>query len=352
MRKLLLLLGVAVVVLLVAACVRASTPTATPGSTNSGVPKPIPHRLAGRSQCETCHASGISEIPLWPADHVGRSNNLCTECHRLLDEQKATPTPGPGPSDIPHTLTGRDDCLLCHGSGLASSPLVPADHEGRTNRVCTLCHAPGVGPSPTPGVGATPTPGGELRPPGVPHPLEGRNDCLLCHATVSLPADHKARQVDTCTICHKPLAQATPTPMPTPAPTATPTAVPTPTPTPAPTATPTPTHTPTPAATSTPTPTLRPGETPLPTPTPTLTPTPTMTPTPTATPTPAPTATPTPTPTATPTPVPSGPPAIPHDLAGRDNCLLCHTNPKTVASIPADHAGRPNNTCTACHKPR
>ncbi|MDP3062252.1 MAG: hypothetical protein Q8O40_03405 [Chloroflexota bacterium] len=323
MRKLLLLLGVAVVVLLVAACVRASTPTATPGSTRTGVPYPIPHRLTGRSQCETCHASGISEIPLWPADHVGRPNNLCTECHRLLDEQKATPTPGKGPSDITHTLTGRGDCLLCHGSGLASSPLVPADHAGRTNRVCTLCHAPGVGPTPKPG--ATPTPGDVLRPVGIPHPLEGKNDCLLCHATASLPADHKERQVDTCTICHK----AGPV---------TPVATPTPTPVPAPTATPTPTLTPTPRPTPTPTPTLAPGVTPPPTPTPTLTPTP------------APTATPTPTPTATPTPVPSGPPAIPHDLAGRDNCVMCHTNPKTVASIPADHAGRGNATCIVCHQ--
>jgi hypothetical protein len=44
-----------------------------------------------------------------------------------------------GPS-IPHTLTGRTDCNLCHGP--SGTKPYPADHAGRTNDTCTNCHKP------------------------------------------------------------------------------------------------------------------------------------------------------------------------------------------------------------------
>jgi len=44
------------------------------------------------------------------------------------------------------------------------------------------------------------------------------------------------------------------------------------------------------------------------------------------------------------------PPAIPHDLAGRDNCLTCHNPEGGLKPAPKDHAGRANETCQACHK--
>ena len=44
-------------------------------------------------------------------------------------------------------------------------------------------------------------------------------------------------------------------------------------------------------------------------------------------------------------------PAIPHDLAGRDNCLMCHNPEGGMKPAPADHAGRTNDTCQACHRP-
>ncbi len=40
---------------------------------------------------------------------------------------------------IPHTLEGRDDCLMCHSSGELA---VPADHAGRGNDTCITCHQP------------------------------------------------------------------------------------------------------------------------------------------------------------------------------------------------------------------
>ena len=59
------------------------------------------------------------------------------------------------------------------------------------------------------------------------------------------------------------------------------------------------------------------------------------------------------TPTATPAAPASSeaPPAIPHDLAGRDNCLTCHNPDGGVQPAPKDHAGRTNDTCQTCHKP-
>ena len=51
------------------------------------------------------------------------------------------PAPAPaGPSSIPHTLEGRNDCLMCHGeNGVVP---FPADHAGRTSDTCTACHQP------------------------------------------------------------------------------------------------------------------------------------------------------------------------------------------------------------------
>ena len=59
---------------------------------------------------------------------------------------------------------------------------------------------------------------------------------------------------------------------------------------------------------------------------------------------------PTPTPGAA-KPSSGTPPAIPHALEGRDKCDMCHAGAGSLKPVPADHAGRANTTCTACHKP-
>ncbi|MDP2719020.1 MAG: DUF4382 domain-containing protein, partial [Dehalococcoidia bacterium] len=59
---------------------------------------------------------------------------------------KASPTVATGaettqqgsPPGIPHTLQGRDNCLLCHGS-TGIEPF-PSDHAGRTIEICQGCH--------------------------------------------------------------------------------------------------------------------------------------------------------------------------------------------------------------------
>ncbi len=57
------------------------------------------------------------------------------------------------------------------------------------------------------------------------------------------------------------------------------------------------------------------------------------------------------------TPAPTGaaagtPPAIPHTLEGRDQCLTCHqAGVGGAPKVPADHAGRTNDQCRTCHQP-
>jgi len=44
-------------------------------------------------------------------------------------------------------------------------------------------------------------------------------------------------------------------------------------------------------------------------------------------------------------------PAIPHELAERENCLVCHAPEGGLKPAPADHAGRTNDMCQTCHQP-
>jgi hypothetical protein len=49
--------------------------------------------------------------------------------------------------------------------------------------------------------------------------------------------------------------------------------------------------------------------------------------------------------------VTTGAPSPSHDMAGKDNCLMCHTAGamEPVPDVPASHEGRTNDTCTWCH---
>lgn len=196
------------------------------------------------------------------------------------------------PPTIPHPVEGRESCLTCHQEGVAGSPKVPADHEGRTNETCRVCHQlesaegdAGETPSPTSTAtdaatsaatttptrdatatatrAATATPTREVPPtatseptvvpeteasedvdtdesgsaPAIPHTLEGRENCLACHVSPEGGAM-----------------------------------------------------------------------------------------------------------------IAGGAPFIPHPLVGRDNCLACHQEGIGGATrIPEDHAGRTNETCQGCH---
>lgn len=69
---------------------------------------------------------------------------------KLVPSPTPAPTPAPKPAAkpagepkaIPHTLEGRDNCLMCHETGIGGAKAIPADHAGRTNATCTTCHKP------------------------------------------------------------------------------------------------------------------------------------------------------------------------------------------------------------------
>lgn len=171
-----------------------------------GGPPPIPHAKEGRTDCLSCHQNGLNGAPKYPADHTGRTNEMCVLCHQSSTSAPAagattaptagaspaagattaptggatpaasgTPAapPAGGPPFIPHPLEGRDQCLTCHQTGVGGAPKVPADHAGRTNDTCRNCHQP----KPVAPV---------IVPTRVPHPANAtatQNSCVECHTS-------------------------------------------------------------------------------------------------------------------------------------------------------------------------
>jgi hypothetical protein len=155
---------------------------------------PIPHSIAGLEDCYSCHGAG--SFKPYPADHVGRTNSQCTICHAAPQVVAAPPAAPPQSVPIPHSITGLEDCYLCHGPG--SVRPYPANHVGRTNTLCTICHIP----SPTTQPPSSPPPA-----PRIPHSIVGRTNCLNCHSrsgTKPYPSDHTGRTSTQCTVCHRP----------------------------------------------------------------------------------------------------------------------------------------------------
>ena len=79
---------------------------------------------------------------------------------------------------------------MCHAEGGALP--YPPDHVGRPSSTCLVCHAM--------------TEADEHLPATVQHDLEGREDCLMCHAVDLLPESHQAGEFsnDDCLLCHTP----------------------------------------------------------------------------------------------------------------------------------------------------
>ncbi len=243
-------------------------PTDCTGCHNEAVVPPlsIAHPLAGVENCIGCHGAGIPGVPALPADHAGATNGVCQLCHKVAVNPRALAT-----RELPHAVAGREDCLMCHGEGIGGASKVPADHAGRTNDTCQLCHKPSPEATSSTSSQATPAPerapSTPQGPSNIPHDVAGQEDCLACHKGEALPADHAGRTNDTCQLCHQPLAE---------------------------------------------------GEAP----------------------------------SLAPSAASPKPGTIPHDITGRDDCLACHEEGGGRASkVPADHAGRTNDTCQLCHKP-
>lgn len=299
------------------------------------------HRYVFDDTCEACHTV---------SDPGGTSNtSFCSNaaCHGItwvyagldapaISEMVAPPrTPSSGEAKpVPHPVTADSDCTICHGPEGVHP--YPESHASFDRTMCTQCHVTGqqAAPAAPAATAEAPTPETEATkpatiggPPAVPHPLQGRENCLMCHGEADVkpyPADHAGRPVTSCVNCHQ--TGASQAPEATSVPAATATTAPPATPVPAATATKAPTASSVPAATATSAATSAPAASP--------------------TGTPAEDATP----EATESAESSGPAVIPHSIAGQeDQCLACHYT-GSIKPFPANHEGFTNDVCLGCHQ--
>ncbi len=106
----------------------------------------------------------------------------------------------PVPAPIPHSLEQRQECFTCHAIGAVDAPPVPADHE-KDVTLCTTCHAVWLAPA----IAAA-------APPAIPHEVEGREDCLVCHKLGTadaprVPDNHNGLVGDICQTCHTAMSE-------------------------------------------------------------------------------------------------------------------------------------------------
>ncbi len=179
------------VVLIALAAIVLLIPSVSVNAQGGGPPL-IPHSLEGRSDCVTCHSTGLAGAPKYPADHTGRTNDMCQGCHKpgptSTSASPTTPpvgagTPQPtkpaagGPPKIPHPLQNRENCLACHQTGVGGAPKVPSDHAGRTIATCKGCHPPATSNEPP-----------VIVPTAIPHTSAAsptQDSCVTCHNSQS-----------------------------------------------------------------------------------------------------------------------------------------------------------------------
>ena len=240
-----------------------------------------------------------------------------------------TPTPRAGAptavsavKPLPVSHEGRATCNNCHANNIG--PKNPADHAGRTDATCSACHkfasqAPATKP-PAAGTSAptsAPSTGG-LK--ALPANHDGRTTCNNCHENnigPKNPADHAGRQDATCTACHKFAGSSAPAATTAPVATKPPVSSSS-----APAATTAPVATKPPASSSS---------------------APAATTAPVATKPPASSS-------GSSAPSTGGIKVLPASHAGRTACNVCHETGAAGPKNPADHAGRVDATCVACHK--
>jgi len=167
--------------------------------------------------CENCHGPARAHLETKARFVVDTSRSLCALCHTRIASR---------PSDFPQVdmeeMGGDAECITCHDPHeprAGMPPQVPHSLEGRTE--CQLCHnpykhEPWVEPPPQlPHTlegrteclschGPQEFRGATL--PRIPHTLEGRTECLMCHNTSAIkpfPEDHVGRTSATCLNCHR-----------------------------------------------------------------------------------------------------------------------------------------------------
>ena len=145
--------------------------------------------------CESCHGpaqSHIDDITVLPV--IDDSREFCGKCHEeLFSRPEAFPQ-----VDLASHNSGTD-CLTCHDPhhpafGSTGASQVKADPKPDADGDKPDADGDGAGTE------------GESALPLIPHPLEGRDDCQMCHGPQGFkpnPADHEGRTNETCLSCHR-----------------------------------------------------------------------------------------------------------------------------------------------------
>jgi len=103
----------------------------------------VPHTTNGLTNCLSCHQSKPT--------HPWTNGNLCSACHEFGRTGGAvgaggggggggSAQPPPLARSVTHSITGLDNCLACHS--LSGVRPFTADHVGRPNTMCLICHQP------------------------------------------------------------------------------------------------------------------------------------------------------------------------------------------------------------------
>ena len=98
-----------------------------------------PHGPEVDTTCTRCHAGNVPGMLQFPDDHQGRTDDMCATCHRLAEDEGVEIVTAP---QDPHPPKGFSDCTRCHAEFKPGVPRSPDNHLGRTNDFCTACHRP------------------------------------------------------------------------------------------------------------------------------------------------------------------------------------------------------------------
>jgi cytochrome c-type protein NapB len=150
----------------------------------AGAPPRIPHELSPAEYrtdgCRTCHErGGYSErfaayVPLTPHPEMG----MCLQCHVGDDALTGAALPSSNPNSR---------CPQCHGTG--GTPL-PFDDRTLDWRTTAWPRIPRREP--------------DRSPPSIPHQLQSRGNCLVCHAGPAAVAEIRTSHPERadCRQCH------------------------------------------------------------------------------------------------------------------------------------------------------
>lgn len=109
--------------------------TASAAQAQQATPPRMPHPVAGKEQCLTCHAANANpNIGSQPASHQFPVT-ACAMCHQPRTN---------APPAVPHATTEAfQQCRTCHvANSPMGAPAVPAFHGTWPLAVCGMCHLP------------------------------------------------------------------------------------------------------------------------------------------------------------------------------------------------------------------